>query len=226
VGDLVSLESGECIDCEADGGGVAIIFFGLLILTSGLACVYHFLSNANRATEKSATAMMLVPMSLLITSVQIVGVLDAMMVPWPSPFREWLGVTEVFVFNTGSLGLECVMPSSPVWAYCEKLVLLVFMLAMMCLIHVVHVAVLHEKRFSERKAALYCSVGAVVFSVFIAISRIIFVPFECETHPNGEMTLEMSQGVFCYDSASHWTMVVIACFGTVIPAGFVAVSIG
>ncbi|CAK0836431.1 unnamed protein product [Prorocentrum cordatum] len=130
---------------------------------------------------------------------------DVCRVPWPSPFREWLAVTEVFVFNTGSMGLECVLPTSPIWAYCEKLVLLLFMLS-----------------FGERKAALYCSVGAVVFSVFIAISRIIFVPFECETHPNGESTLELSQDVFCYDSGDHWVMVAIASVGAVIPTGFIA----
>ncbi|CAK0886293.1 unnamed protein product [Prorocentrum cordatum] len=172
---------------------------------------------------------------------------DVCRVPWPSPFREWLAVTEVFVFNTGTMGLECVMPTSPIWTYCEKLVLLLFMLSRraagspprtserfcscrpllfcslaMCAIHVAHVSVFHEKKFGERKAALYCSIGAVVFSVFIAISRIIFVPFECETHPNGESTLELSQDVFCYDSGDHWVMVAIASAGAVIPAGFIA----
>jgi len=221
VGDLVSLGSGECIDCSG-GGEVVIIIMGLLVLVAALACAYHVLANADRATEKSATSMMMIPVSLLITSVQIVSVLDAMKVPWPSPFREWLAVTEVFVFNTGTMGLECVMPTSPIWTYCEKLVLLLFMLLAMCAIHVAHVSVFHEKKFGERKAALYCSIGAVVFSVFIAISRIIFVPFECETHPNGESTLELSQDVFCYDSGDHWVMVAIASAGAVIPAGFIA----
>jgi hypothetical protein len=70
---------------------------------------------------------------------------------------------------------------------------------------------------------------------FISIAKLIFTPWQCEPHPNGEWTMENNKRVVCFKSeyesppstineTPHMTIIYIAICAALIPVGFLAVS--
>mmetsp|Transcript_63773 Transcript_63773/g.137212 ORF Transcript_63773/g.137212 Transcript_63773/m.137212 type:complete len:1495 (+) Transcript_63773:66-4550(+) len=211
--------------CEECGSGAAVlpILLCVLLILGCLIGGYIIMDKEERMKQNSSTLLAGMVGSQSVAALQSINVLGNIATSWPEPFKSLLSFLSIFNFNLTILNLNCLGQVSATSRYAIRVLAIFAMLAMLCPIHVVRVFVSHEGHFSQHWPTLI-SVAGVVFMVFyLSIANAVFTPFRCYSHPNGQSTLRDFQTVLCWDSTDgdHTSMVVIACFGSLIPVSFI-----
>ena len=181
------------------GSSYAALAFAILCLLLGVAFLYVVLvMDAERSTQPGHTFVGVVAATQLLTLIQQLVVVSRLGIEWEEPLSEILASLSVFGLNFDVLSVSCVASLSPVPEY----VLTVSATPILaCVALVLHLSAIALKRYLGHglkvrldMSQLLRTVGSLVSILFISIFTALVTPFQCNSHPNGRMTIQEHLG--------------------------------
>ena len=125
---------------------------------------------------KDSMALCTVMISQVVSSMQVLGIFDIILVVWPEPFAPTLLVGSLLKFDVDILNVNCVVSAPALLKYVGTLLLLVSMLMVMLLIHCFCVLCFYGGRFRERRPSLIAATGTTVMALLISFVSSIVAP--------------------------------------------------
>eukprot|EP00439_Symbiodinium_sp_Y106_P023885 s6647_g2.t3 len=222
------LQDGSCGHCVA--ASYAAFVLVVLALVFCIALVYVVLAlQADRATQPGHLFVSIVALSQLVTLIQQLLVVSKLDIEWHEPLNEILQGLAVLGVDLDMIAFSCVATVSPVLKY----VLSVSVTPILaCIALVLHLLAVAFKRYVRPglqvrldASQLLRTVGSLVSLLFIGIFTALVTPFQCNSHPNGRMTIQQYASVFCNLRDAHLQMSVIGAVACLMPLSFLAVCI-
>ncbi len=214
VEDHFMTEPGTCKKCTGIAtlqiAAIVLFFFGLVLGS------YYFV---NSPLTKKASPMLSVSVmcGMILMLGQSMGVISRIGISWDSPFKSFLGVMGVFMFNVDAMGADCLLGSDELTKFCAK----VFIpLGILCLYVCCYLAPLGWK-----KSKTFNTTGQVFTALYITIVGMASSPLQCYNHPdNGKSSMVEYPDVICWEGTKHPLMVLVSLiFLTFYGLGFFAV---
>ena len=219
--------------CEPCGGSnLSFLVLAFLCLLVVLSCIYYFVATEDRAKEKGSVALIAIMWSQFVTVLQMMGVFDQLSVTWPATFATILNLANLFNLRLDMLNVDCVVPWPPVARYVGAAFGFVSLLVIMVALHISFVVLFRARQLrvaglAEFVPALVGAIGTISMSFIISVCTTIFAPFQCEAHPNGELTVEAYPQVACGSLANgqYGTMVTVGIVASLFPLGFISLCV-
>eukprot|EP00971_Amphidinium_carterae_P119282 2362629-Amphidinium_carterae.1 len=210
---LDAMTPGENGTCKACGGGDTGPFVTVLLLVLvGLVATYHLIDTQNRVTQSHSLLLCAIAVSQLLTATQQLGVVGMLSVDWEEPVSSLMKLLGLLTFNIEVLRLNCVSTMDPVTRYVGKVSIIFLTIGLMFLIHVGFVVVKYKCQFRARTPSLIGCMGTLFMVFYISVTSTVLEPLQCEEHPNEAWTIAGYQGIRCWDSEEHTTMLIIGIF--------------
>ena len=198
-----------------------------------LWCVYWVSVHENKAKHNDVFTLCAIMGSQLVTSFQMLGVLQALSVIWPEPFATLVDFGALMNFRLDVLNVGCVVSASSFHRYVGTTFSFIALVFCMFVFHVLHVLVrqcrnLRRARLRQSTPSLLGPVGTVFMAVFISVSSGIFEPLQCDLHPNGQSTMHAYQQVVCWNSEfgdEHQWMLMVGTLASSVPLAFLSMSL-
>ncbi|CAE7226708.1 Gabbr2 [Symbiodinium natans] len=214
--DGLSFEDGICSPCGnlSTAGWVAAMLFGMLALVIG----YYLMNSAATAKVSMLFATTCV-LSMTITMLQSVGIVGMISFDWPSELSWIFDAMNLFLLDIDSLGFDCVA-GNPINRYGFSVAALpcaLLWIMVAGLISRVLPFIPHHRRFELSKTL--STMGQVIQVTFTIVSKTALEPMMCYSHPNGKQGLMKHNGIFCFESPEHTSMLIL---GLLLLCGLIA----
>jgi len=195
---------GDCDKCPV-ASTVGLLVVVVILFFIGLFSAYHFCNSP--VTQQASTLLTTsVSFGMMLTGVQSLSILGQMSVRWQSPLAEIMEVLQLFAFDVELLRLECVMSGADFSKYIGRVLIPVVTVAVYVFYYVAsHLIMplfgLEPWHFPKT----FNSVGQVWQALYITISLVAFLPFQCYSHPNGKLSILQFPHVICWEEGySRW----------------------
>ncbi|CAE7785744.1 unnamed protein product [Symbiodinium sp. CCMP2592] len=222
------LQDGSCGPCVA----TSYAAFGLVVLALVfcIALVYVVLAlQADRATQPGHLFVGIVALSQLVTLIQQLLVVSKLDIEWHEPMNEILKGLAVLGVDLDMIAFSCLATVSPVLKYVLSVSVTPILACIALVLHLLAVAfkkyVRQDLKVRLDAGQLLRTVGSLVSLLFIGIFTALVTPFQCNSHPNGRMTIQQYASVFCNLRDAHLQMSVIGAVACLMPLSFLAVCI-
>ena len=157
------------------------------------------------------------------------GICNNLSIVWPEPSATVLKAASLLTFRLEVLSVGCVYSATSLTRYVITASGVAFVILPMIFIHAVRMLTLsscHWRRMTRSAIApLLRVLGTIFMAFYISVSSIIFAPFECLEHPNGQRTVAAYPQIVCWNSDygdDHSKMVVVGACVSLIPFGFLS----
>ena len=238
-----SASESECAECPTGASGRlagALVVLAVVAVAVGVFVAWTSARVGERKGGSTTTSpedvmaefrMRTTPVSfgLILYACQVVGILAQANWEWSSESKAVLGVFSLFNIDSQSIAAECSLAS---FHTMYALSVLIPFLFLCFVIGVVVVARMCRRLVSFLSGLEHMGsrtlVDAVLFSLapllYIPIARASLILFDCSELPNGDIVLDVDNGVLCFDSA-WWSvfpvgLVAVLAFVVGIPAYF------
>jgi len=197
---------GACKDCEAKDKALLFIIMGVCII---VVCVVYYMSNDKITIDASNTLALSVICGMGVTTLQLMGLLNQLALPWPSGPGGMLKGSAFLVFDPDSIAAECILGSDGVVRYALRVI--VPYLAVLFVFVVMFVTralkILRVTPWNTDKTRN--TVGHMLQTLYIAFASIAATPFQCYSHPNGEKSVAAYPDVIC-GTSEHTPLIFLA----------------
>jgi len=194
-----SMKGDTCVKCSEGNTGVLVIapIVGIII------CIITYYSG-NRPVEVNAdmTLGASCVFGFAVTIFQIFASFDQLTVPWPGGVKDFFGGSKFLVINPRALSAECMVNGSTVVRqYLVRFFLPTAVLVAMLICYAAAKVLGRCNVLPERRrwqlAKVINSICQIYNAIFIALTAIAAVAFQCYSHPNGESSLVQYPTVIC-----------------------------
>jgi hypothetical protein len=131
---------------------------------------------------------------------------DELNIPWPLEVKSVTSTSGLFLLDSGSLGMACVVGHKGTAGYIGRCILCFMVPPVFMLMHFCSFA-LGEKKWLLDKTLN--SVGQVYQGIFIGIVITAVMPMQCFGHPNGQKSIVAYPMILCGDP-DHTTLVALS----------------
>eukprot|EP00931_Biecheleriopsis_adriatica_P047508 TRINITY_DN27395_c0_g1_i1.p1 TRINITY_DN27395_c0_g1~~TRINITY_DN27395_c0_g1_i1.p1 ORF type:complete len:2248 (-),score=342.65 TRINITY_DN27395_c0_g1_i1:98-6841(-) len=212
---------GSCRPCDStDTIPFSLVIVCLVIM---VGVVYHVISSQDFTSQSNAMLIITISGAQMVTALQMLGAIAAMSIHWASPLRELLDVMALFTFRIDVFRIDCLSDLSPFGILSFKVLFAMSLPLCVCVMHVLHVILLHRARFRQRCLVLYSALGTFLMAFFISIAVTAFSPLHCsQPHPNGKSTLSSFPTVVCWEAEIHKGMIALGLTAALVPLGMLS----
>mmetsp|Transcript_8294 Transcript_8294/g.14483 ORF Transcript_8294/g.14483 Transcript_8294/m.14483 type:complete len:1266 (+) Transcript_8294:77-3874(+) len=200
--------NGSCEKCPAY---LKVLLLFIIIAGILLIVMFFYLSNAPLAVNAGHKQDFAIFVGLVVTVLQIFGVLKQLQIQWPMEMGSFLGSSsEIFTFR---FSFSCAVGDSAIAQYFTQALIPYFLIAMTAVLGIASkfVARAFEKEWMAWSLSKCLNVvGQVLQALFIAFCDIMARPMRCYDHPNGKQSLVDFPEVVCWESREHIFLVIIA----------------
>jgi len=212
-------QDGICVPCE--GGDYALVILVIIAAAGAIALLYIVLMNEGQKTRQPGSLLIAaLGMGQMVTVVQQLTVIQQFKIDWGEPFSSVLVALELMAFDLDMISINCVAPMSPVVKFATRTLLVIFFFAVASIVHVIFLALRRVKGLQI--SVLARTMGTLFMVFFISLCSSLLAPFRCNSHPNGESTLQSYHEVFCNGAGDHLHMALIGGFACLLPLAFLA----
>eukprot|EP00435_Cladocopium_sp_Y103_P060711 s9_g22.t1 len=197
------MASGECTSCGAYKAAEWIV--GTIVLLLGLLASYYITEKHYIARGSLFESGKLV-MELVLNSLQNLGILSYVIVPWPVFLRNLFDFSTIFALNLKSLGMSCAV-NTDLGRYIVVVIFFASIVILMpCLGCITHLLPSLTKRgWNWTYYGTICALGKILSSLFVTMCSIGIVPFICLSHPNKRYSISHYPNTLC-GTTEHSTM--------------------
>ena len=171
----------------------------LIALFIVLCIIYYVIDNENHATQPQSMRLVAMVGSMIITTLQQMGVFSLLSIPWEHPIKFILNLAMLLQFDMDILRMGCVMPLSALGRFMTKLGAILVALLTVVLIHFTWVIVRHKGAFRQRMPSLIGVMGSIFMVFLISIVNTTSLPLQCIEHPNGLKTVRSYPTIICWE---------------------------
>lgn len=222
------MSSGECGPCT---GASYLLLVGTAVLgICGVVLIYALLAmDAQRVKQPGHLFVIFVALSQLVTVLQQLAVITKFDIQWEQPMAGVMNMFSFMTLDLDALSFSCVAPASPVGKYALTTLATPLLAVVAGFIHLSAIAA--KKHLPQDFAAsidgsqLLRTIGSLFLLLFISVFASILAPFQCNLHPNGRLTLQEYDSVFCSGKDEHLQMSIIGGLAALMPLFFVALCI-
>lgn len=199
--------SGQCSPCQ--GSNLLPVIFVALLLP-GLFAVMVFSFRVSATTQRLPVVTFMITLTQMATAVQALGAIRLLNIGWTGPIRTLINGLAFFSFDIDILQVSCAMPDdNPVAKLLLKLLLFPILSAVILLAWFVSYLI---GRRSPWDTVLNLS-GTVLMTIFITLTLVALLPYQCRDNPNGSITMVSEPGIVCWTTGQHKAMTIIGAFG-------------
>jgi len=218
---------GECVECE----GTDKVPFALLVLAffAIVASVYRTMTHVHSKPRRLTSVIAVAAVGHIATAMQQLAVIQQLSLPWTRPFKNILELASALHFDFEVFRLGCVGSPSALHRYMLKLCILLVAVAWIVILHVFLTFIwkaltgAKEAKPSERWLPLFSAVAGLLMIFYISVTMIVLEPMHCQNHPNGKWTLAAYNGIICWETTDHASMLALCLVTFVtVPIGFLA----
>merc|ERR1712196_167090 len=185
--------------------------------------MYYVIDNEDHTRQPQSFVLIGIVASLIVTTIQQMGVFSTMAIPWEDPIKTLLNVMMLMNFNIEVLRFGCVATFSDFERFTIKLISILIALVTVVFIHACWVVIKHKCAFRERIPSLVGAMGTIFMVFQIAIVNTCILPLQCYSqNPNGLATVRSYPNIICHEDSEHSAMMAIGLLFLLIPIGFVA----
>mmetsp|Transcript_142644 Transcript_142644/g.251798 ORF Transcript_142644/g.251798 Transcript_142644/m.251798 type:complete len:1274 (-) Transcript_142644:326-4147(-) len=199
---------------------LALVF---ILATLGIFGMYY-LANGLLTVNVDHPQGFFVFVGVLITILQIFGVVKNLQVPWPQGQHDFMDRSSVvFALDANSLPLSCIVNEKAVDQYIvQNCCAFVLMFLVMLLFYFMSLL----SKIAKKVNLLWSSgksmnvAGQISQALFIAFCTAMVRPMQCYDHPNGDQSVIMYPSVLCWDGGDHTGMMIVSaivCLCYIIP---------
>ncbi len=192
----------------------------LIVLFIVLCIIYYVIDNENHATQPQSMLLVGIMGSMMITTLQQMGVFSFLSIDWENPIKFILNLARLLQFDMDILRMGCVITLSALGRFMAKLGAILVALLTVLLIHFTWVIVRHKGAF--RLPSLIGVMGSIFMVFLISIVNTTILPLQCIEHPNGLKTVRSYPTIICWEEDEHAAIVGAGIVFMLIPLGFVA----
>jgi len=194
-----------------------------ILATLGIFGMYY-LANGLLTVNVDHPQGFFVFVGVLITILQIFGVVKNLQVPWPQGQHDFMDRSSVvFALDANSLPLSCIVNEKAVDQYIvQNCCAFVLMFLVMLLFYFMSLL----SKIAKKVNLLWSSgksmnvAGQISQALFIAFCTAMVRPMQCYDHPNGDQSVIMYPSVLCWDGGDHTGMMIVSaivCLCYIIP---------
>eukprot|EP00931_Biecheleriopsis_adriatica_P048436 TRINITY_DN27982_c0_g1_i1.p1 TRINITY_DN27982_c0_g1~~TRINITY_DN27982_c0_g1_i1.p1 ORF type:complete len:1575 (+),score=273.60 TRINITY_DN27982_c0_g1_i1:585-4727(+) len=199
---------GRCEPCQNSHSLPLILL--LLVAAFTVAALFCF-GTAKLSTQSTDQMTLMLTAGQLIMMFQTMSAIRYMDIHWEGPAKWFIGFLSVFSLDLDILSLGCVFASDgPLLKISLQLLVYPMFLAGLLLVWWC------SKRCLQRRIsgdAIINMSGVVAIALFMTLTLIALLPFQCTVSPNDTYTMVTQPGVICYTSTQHWFLVCFAIVG-------------
>jgi len=218
-----STGNGRCESCA--GLDFLLMPATALLVLAFLAGIYFLAVTQRRAKQARSSVLAALAIGQVLTMLQQLSVMDAMLVAWPTPLSGLVSSMSVLSFDIEVLQTNCFMGLAATVSYSTRVFSVLALFCILIVIHVLVVLVRYQGRFWEKRSFMYGSSGTLFITLLVPILTALVAPLRCEEHPNGLSTVQGYPSVVCWSDAfdsPHSGMVVMSLCSCVLPAAVMA----
>jgi len=206
-----SRKGDKCEKCSPGNAAVLVILplIGIIVC----AVVYY---SSNREIDANSNVMLgcSCVFGMAVTVVQILATLGQMTLPWPPAMKNILSDCKFFVANPGVFGLECMAEgNNPVNQFLVRFFIPLAVVLEMLICYAIAKALGCKEVLSPRLRwtlpKVMNSILQTYTCVFIALTAITAVAFQCYSRPNGDSSLAQYPTVLC-GSDDHQAIIALS----------------
>ncbi|CAE7296102.1 unnamed protein product [Symbiodinium sp. CCMP2592] len=221
-------EDGHCRECAVADFAIVVglCLLGVLIVGCLHASLIAEGQSAGHGRQHGSLLNVALGFNQLVTLAQVFGIMRRLRIPWEEPFSLLLRASEylsldALVYSFSSI--QCVLPTSAVEGYlaAASLLPLTFVLSLL----LVHFAYVCWMRSGLRLDLLAKTVGSFSMLFLISILSSILEPFYCNSHPNGDRTMQSRNDVLCDFRGEHLEICMVAIVICQVPIAFFATCV-
>lgn len=215
-----------CTSCSGFDEYKIMLWWALLLLI--LPVPLYYKANGHCPARPTASIVMSCAISLLLTNMQIMGAYNMMSVGWPGVFSDCVSSMGVFMFDlTEVLALDCVFTMDSVKKYLTSASSFVGVVLSLALFFLLSRAFPKHKKFpAPWEFSMTINAAGACFQMgFITMASIAMTPLMCYTHPNGLSSVILYPNVFCWESAGHTHMLMLALMVAGVMCAFIVVVV-
>lgn len=212
---------GECKAC--DGLRIIPAIVAILLSCSFGVLLYILFTRASSVTQRLDQISVLLTAGQVIMMFQTFSAMQHIKIDWTEPAMTIINHLSVFSLNLDFLNLGCVVAQdAPLLRMCIQLFAYpVFLLGVSLTFLISRLL-----RRSLQASMLFNMNGYCVLILYMSLTIVALLPFQCVLNPNGEYTMVSDPGLTCWHSDQHGLMVSIAILGILIyPVSFLTVCI-
>eukprot|EP00931_Biecheleriopsis_adriatica_P108855 TRINITY_DN8312_c0_g1_i4.p1 TRINITY_DN8312_c0_g1~~TRINITY_DN8312_c0_g1_i4.p1 ORF type:complete len:1606 (-),score=256.91 TRINITY_DN8312_c0_g1_i4:24-4841(-) len=212
---------GNCLKCEVNDQLIALTYVFALI---GIPTLMYFSRQFGKATPGSRLTFLESLISIILATVQQVGVLNELNVQWHEPFATVVRLASASNVNLEMFRLPCLWQLNPFSKYLLSILTPVFAGMVIVILHLLSTVCSRFSRsgFCVRKTALLSSSGTLLSAFFLPVVANILSPFRQVQHPNGVRTM-LSDASVAVGTWDWEAMVYTAGITITYPVGFLLV---
>lgn len=169
--------------------------------------------------------------SVLLTAGQVImmfqtfSAMQHIKIDWTEPAMTIVNNLSVFALNLDFLNLGCVVAQDdPLLRMCIQVFAYPVFLLVLSLAFLI--SRLLRRSLSLQGSMLFNMNGYCVLILYMSLTLVALLPFQCGLNPNGEYTMVSDPGLTCWHSDQHGLMVMIAILGVLMyPVSFLTLCI-
>jgi len=214
-------DHGTCIPCSTGFSALAPVVGAFAIAL--LVCLYIGLEvqRERRGMHNENLLVLTSVFSVLITSMQQMGVISLISIEWRDPLKACLNALRLLTFDIEVLRLGCVGPVRPLQLYALRLTMIFIGIIVLFGIHFLRVAVFKKFQFRKHRSTLVAAVGVVTTVFYTSVVTSMTLPMQCRQHPNRSWTVRSYPSVLCWDADIHSIMMVFSVCSLIVPIGYI-----
>jgi len=208
---------GQCEPCSGEDQAPFFVFVVVLILVT---VVVYEVTYCTQAKSKSLSLIICtVAVGQLVTALQQFSVLGLLSVDWVDPFKWFMNIMGVLVFDINVLRLGCMGNFGAVQRYLFKFTILPFTFLTIFFVFVADVYFRKGMQFRKHRWQLVAAISALLLAFYITMCSVALEPFHCKDHPNGRWTVWTMQAVVCWETWEHIIMIVSSGIAVIFVCG-------
>ncbi|CAE8598630.1 unnamed protein product [Polarella glacialis] len=208
---------GQCNSCEGED---LLLFIVAILICMGVVVVATFVSQTDRVKQNLTSLTAIATAGQLVIVIQTVGVLRHFSIKWAEPAKTLVELTSLLTFDLDVVKVSCFWPQdTPLLRFVEMVLIYPCCAAFLC----VWLMVLRILKRPISPDTLFDFNGIVLTVLYISLTLMVLLPFQCIRNPNGIFTMATQPGVTCWTDPVHLGLVGSAVVGILVyPIGICA----
>jgi len=175
-----------------------------MLLVIFIAAAGMVFGDFDPSKQSMALITMVATAGQLAVAVQAMSSIRQMKISYVGLISSLLDITKVLTFDFNVVYYQCFWSTdNPVYLFALQLLCypcLLILLSLLCA-----VAYLMGRNVTFVK--LFNINGSILCTIFITLTLVTLLPFQCRVNPNNTTAMLQNPGVTCYDNKQHWTLV-------------------
>eukprot|EP00434_Breviolum_minutum_P025812 symbB.v1.2.022819.t1/scaffold2042.1/size196763/2 len=213
-------KNGTCDACVGvDSLPLLWFFLGTLVL-SGLTWLF---AQTSLARQRLGQVTVFLTAGQVIMLMQLMAALKNLDFQWTGPALHLLEALGVLAFDIDFLNLGCVLPDAgPSITFLSQL--MAYPAFSLCMFVVWWC--IGRWGGGLKREELFNINGLVLMTLYVTLTIVSLLPWQCISNPNGTLTMQTQPGVICFNSEEHTTLMFLSILGMLMyPVPMLAVSI-